>query len=103
MSWSWVSPTSRTPAPAASRRRESPALDIIHLLQEKGARVFYHDPHIPSFSHDGFAMTSVKTLDLTLTEADCVVIVTNHAAYDWDTVRSKAKVIVDTHNPLRRH
>ena len=86
--------------PNTSDLRESPALDIIHLLREKGARVFYHDPHIPSFSHDGFSMTSVETLDLTLAEVDCVVIVTDHAAYDWGTVCDTAKVIVDTRNAL---
>jgi UDP-N-acetyl-D-glucosamine dehydrogenase len=88
--------------PDTSDLRESPALDIIHLLQGKGARVLYHDPHIPSFSHDGLAMTSVAALELTLAEADCVVIVTDHAAYNWDEVRSKAKVIVDTRNALRK-
>ena len=87
--------------PDTSDLRESPALDIIHLLQEKGARVLYHDPHIPSFNHDGFSMTSVEHPGPTMTEVDCVIIATDHAAYDWDEVRSKAKVIVDTRNALR--
>jgi UDP-N-acetyl-D-glucosamine dehydrogenase len=88
--------------PNTTDLRESPALDIIHLLQEKGARVLYHDPYIPSFSHDGIEMTSVDALELTLAEADCVVIVTDHSAYNWDVVRSKTKTIVDTRNALRR-
>ena len=72
-------------------------------MLEKGARVFYHDPHIPSFSHDGFLMTSVKKhkLGLALVVADCVVVATDHAAYDWEDVRSRAKVIIDTRNALR--
>ena len=39
--------------------RESPALDIIHLLQEKGAVVYYHDPHVPAFDHDGLTLTCI--------------------------------------------
>ena len=43
--------------------RESPALDVIHLLQQKGALVEYHDPYVPHFKHDGWEMSSVKGLD----------------------------------------
>ena len=80
--------------------RESPALDIIHLLQEKGAHVDYHDPHVPQFQHDGMAMTSAPDLDAALAEADCVVIVTDHSGYDWDAVREQAQLVVDTRNVL---
>ena len=51
-----------------SDMRESPALDIIHLLEEKGAEVQYHDPHVPAFNHDGMAMTSVDDLEAVLTQ-----------------------------------
>jgi len=80
--------------------RESPALDIIHLLQEKGAHVDYHDPHVPQFQHDGMAMASALDLDAALAEADCVVIVTDHSGYDWDAVRKQAQLVVDTRNVL---
>ena len=76
--------------------RESPALDIIHLLEQKGAHVVYHDPHVPAFEHDGMAMRSVTDLATTLAAADCVVIATDHAAYDWASVRQAARLLVDT-------
>ena len=82
--------------------RESPALDIIHLLQEKGAVVYYHDPHVPAFDHDGLTMTCVSDLDAALQAADCVVVVTDHATYDWEAVARQARLVVDTRNVLRR-
>lgn len=78
--------------------RESPAIDIILLLEEMGARVSYHDPHVPSFSHDGLEMVSVEDLDAALAEADCAVIVTDHSAYDWPRVHRQAAVVVDARN-----
>lgn len=80
--------------------RESPALDIIHLLEEKGAQVAYHDPFVPSFSHNGRATACVGDLDAALAQADCVVVVTDHSAYDWDAVRHGAALVVDTRNAL---
>lgn len=82
--------------------RESPSLDILMLLKEKGARVSYHDPHVPSFKHDGFEMTCVPDLDAALYEADCVLIATDHTAYDWDDISLKARVLVDTRAALRQ-
>ena len=79
-----------------SDMRESPALDIIHLLREKGAEVSYHDPHVPTFSHDGMAMTSITDLHAALDGADCVVIATDHALYDWNLVRQSAQLLIDT-------
>jgi UDP-N-acetyl-D-glucosamine dehydrogenase len=88
--------------PNTSDIRESPALDILHLLKEKGAEVSYHDPLVPSFDYDGFAMTAVADLDTALAEADCVVIVTDHGEYDWTAVRARAQVIVDTRHAVGR-
>jgi UDP-N-acetyl-D-glucosamine dehydrogenase len=76
--------------------RESPALDIIHLLEAKGAYGAYHDPHVPAFQHDGMEMVGVTDLDAALAAADCVVIVTDHDAYDWARVRRSARLLVDT-------
>lgn len=76
--------------------RESPALDIIHLLEEKGAQVHYHDPHVPSFQHEGMEMVSVTDLNVALRMVDCVVIATDHDAYEWDEVVRKAALVVDT-------
>lgn len=81
--------------------RESPALDIIAMLQAKGADVQYHDPHVPSFAEDGFDLTSVSDLNAAVTAADCVVIVTDHSAYDWEDIRERAEVVVDTRGVVR--
>jgi UDP-N-acetyl-D-glucosamine dehydrogenase len=58
--------------------RESPALDVIGLLEQKGAKVSYHDPYIPDLKRDGWDLTSVPDLYEALKNADCVVILTNH-------------------------
>lgn len=80
--------------------RKSPALDVIGLLEKKGAHVSYHDPYIPSFKHEGMEMHSVKDLMAAVKAADCVVIVTNHKVYDYPAILEAAKIIVDTRNAL---
>jgi UDP-N-acetyl-D-glucosamine dehydrogenase len=81
--------------------RESPALDIIHLLQAQGAEIRYHDPHVPCLKLDDYSATSVPLTAVSLQEADCVVIVTNHAAFDWPLIAQHAALIVDTRNALK--
>src|ERR1700733_2193469 len=79
--------------------RESPALDIIHLLGRRGAKVGYSDPYVSSIKSDGIEMKA--TPPSAAVEADCVVIVTDHKSFDYaDLVRS-AKLIVDTRNALK--
>jgi UDP-N-acetyl-D-glucosamine dehydrogenase len=80
--------------------RESPALDVIHLLQQKGAVVSYHDPYIPQFKHDGWGMESVPDLMPAIRSVDVVVIVTNHKAYDYPAILETAAMLVDTRNAL---
>jgi len=80
--------------------RESPSLDVIGLLQQKGAEVSYHDPYIPSLRHEGLHLDSVPDLMAAVREADCVVIVTNHSGYDYDAILNEAKLIIDTRNAL---
>jgi UDP-N-acetyl-D-glucosamine dehydrogenase len=80
--------------------RESPALDVIGLLHQKGARVNYHDPYIPSLNEDGIVFTSVPDLSAAVRTADCVVIVTNHKVYDYAAILENARLIVDTRNAL---
>lgn len=80
--------------------RESPALDIVELLSLKGAAVSYHDPHVPSFRHNGHALTSVTDLALALETADCVVIATDHSIYDWADVTRRAALVIDTRHAL---
>lgn len=81
--------------------RESPALDIIKLLEGQGARVQYHDPFVPEFQEDGRRVASVPLTADTLSAADCVVIVTDHSSIDYDLVRRHARTAVDTRNALR--
>ena len=80
--------------------RESPALDVIHLLKEKGADVVYHDPYIPHFKQDAMEMSSVTDLMAEVTRADCVVIITDHRDYDYRAIFDAAQMIVDTRNAL---
>ncbi|MEP7136426.1 MAG: nucleotide sugar dehydrogenase [Chloroflexota bacterium] len=84
--------------------RESPALDVIGLLQKKGAQVEYHDPYIPHIHHeyDGWQMDSVKDLMQSVREADAVVIVTNHKDYDYKAIVESAKFVFDTRNSTRK-
>ena len=83
--------------------RESPALDIIHLLSEKGAQVSYHDPYIHEIQHEELNLQSILDLDESVKKADCVVIVTNHSNYDYEKIMRNAKLIVDTRNALKTH
>jgi UDP-N-acetyl-D-glucosamine dehydrogenase len=80
--------------------RESPALDMIHILRQKGAVVSYHDPYIPQIKSDGWRLDSVSDLLAETEAADCLVIVTNHKVYDYQALLDKAQVIVDTRNAL---
>ena len=80
--------------------RESPSLDIVHLMIAKGAIVSYHDPHVRTFEDDGMSLTSEPELVPALDGCDCAVIATDHSAYDWDIVRAHACAIVDTRHVL---
>ncbi len=81
--------------------RESPALDVIGLLQKKGAAVSYHDPYIPRLrTHDDIEMVSVPDVMEAVRNADCVVIITNHSSYDYDAILEEARFIFDSRNAL---
>jgi UDP-N-acetyl-D-glucosamine dehydrogenase len=82
--------------------RESPALDVIGLLQKKGAQVEYHDPYIPHIHHeyDGWHMDSIKDVMQGVRGADAVVIVTNHKVYDYNAILEAAKFVFDSRNAL---
>jgi UDP-N-acetyl-D-glucosamine dehydrogenase len=77
--------------------RESPALDIMLLLQRRGALVSYSDPHVPVLKLDGQELTSTDSI----ADADCVVVVTDHSKFDYSGLVEKAKLIVDTRNALK--
>jgi UDP-N-acetyl-D-glucosamine dehydrogenase len=80
--------------------RESPALDIIRLLEGQGARVAYSDPHVPCFSENGREYRSVPLDSQSVAAADCVMIVTDHTAVDYRMIRRNAKLVVDTRNAM---
>jgi UDP-N-acetyl-D-glucosamine dehydrogenase len=80
--------------------RESPALDIIRLLEGQGARVAYSDPHVPCFSENGHEYRSVPLTPQSVAAADCIMIVTDHSAFDYRMVARSARVVVDTRNAM---
>jgi UDP-N-acetyl-D-glucosamine dehydrogenase len=80
--------------------RESPALDIIRLLEGQGARVSYFDPHVAAFSEDGREFRSVPLTPEAVAAADCVMIVTDHTAVDYRMIQRNAQLVVDTCNAL---
>ncbi|HZT36652.1 MAG TPA: nucleotide sugar dehydrogenase [Bryobacteraceae bacterium] len=80
--------------------RESPALDVILLLEKRGARVTYSDPHIPSIRLDARQLNSTDLLPAAA-DADCVVIITDHKAFDYKGLVDSARLIVDTRNALK--
>ena len=78
--------------------RESPALDVIRLLQDQKADVVYHDPHVASFREDGHEHRSIELNDDELRNADAVVIITDHSSIDYQKVVDLSRVVVDTRN-----
>ena len=81
--------------------RESPALDIIHLLTRRGAKVTYSDPFIPSIEVEKHHYESQNEAEM-VAKADCVLLVTDHSATDYTPLVGKAKLIVDTRNALKK-
>jgi UDP-N-acetyl-D-glucosamine dehydrogenase len=82
--------------------RESPALDIIRLLEQQGATVRYHDPYVASFEENGHQMQSVALTEAEVRAADCVMVVTDHAIMDYAMVKRCAAAVVDTRHVMPR-
>jgi UDP-N-acetyl-D-glucosamine dehydrogenase len=80
--------------------RESPALDVMHLLARRHARITYSDPYIPRLAVDGLDLAA-EPPEKVVPLADCVVIITDHAAFDYAAVLEQAQLIVDTRNALK--
>src|SRR5581483_10587928 len=85
--------------------RESPSLKIIELLEGRGSRVDYHDPHVPSIpvtrEHSG--LSGRKSVDLTdelIKQYDAVLIATDHDAVDYGRIGRAAKLVIDTRNTM---
>jgi len=81
--------------------RESPSIDIIHLLKERGAQVHYYDPFIPEIAYEGIEMKSTSWSEDLGTEYDIVVIATDHSGVDYAALLKNSKRIVDTRNALK--
>jgi UDP-N-acetyl-D-glucosamine dehydrogenase len=81
--------------------RESPAVEVIKLLQEDGAEVVYHDPHVPNFRDHGLSMENTPLTDELLEECDLVVVLTDHAGVDYARVIERSKCVLDTRNATR--
>jgi UDP-N-acetyl-D-glucosamine dehydrogenase len=79
--------------------RESPALDVMLLLKRRGAVLSYSDPYVPGLRVDGMDLESAP--EESVTAADCVVIVTDHSAFDYQALVRRACLVVDTRNALK--
>jgi UDP-N-acetyl-D-glucosamine dehydrogenase len=80
--------------------RESPAIDIVHLLRERGATVSYSDPYVPVFRVDREELYSQDPISAS-EKADCVVIITNHTSVDYASIVERSRLIFDTRNALK--
>jgi UDP-N-acetyl-D-glucosamine dehydrogenase len=85
--------------------RESPALEIMEILQDKGAQLHYHDPYIPKLhkmrKHDFSYMSSTPLTESTLSSFDAVLIATDHSGIDYQWIVQNAQVVVDSRNATR--
>ena len=81
--------------------RESPALDVIHLLMHRGAHVTYSDSHVPTLRIDGAQLFAAPLMS-SLENADCAVIVTDHSDIDYAGLVDRSPLIIDTRNALRK-
>jgi UDP-N-acetyl-D-glucosamine dehydrogenase len=86
--------------------RESPSFVLMDLLRARGARVSYNDPHIPRLPkmrrHEVPDLTSVALTAETLAAQDCVLVATDHSAYDYDFIVRHSRLVVDTRNATRQ-
>ena len=81
--------------------RESPAIDIALLLQERGARLSYSDPHVPRLSEKSIVLDAAAPEEALAAGIDCAVITTNHRDFDYAEIARRSPVVVDTRNALK--
>jgi UDP-N-acetyl-D-glucosamine dehydrogenase len=81
--------------------RESPALDVMRLLSEKGAVLSYNDPFVPSMRLNGKILNSVELSPEEIASQDCLVILTDHSSYDFRDIIASAKLVIDTRNATK--
>ena len=81
--------------------RESPALDIVCLLESDGAKVDYSDPYVSCLRVDGFVKKSIQLTPETVKQYDLVVLVTDHSCFDYEMIQRSANLIFDTRNSFK--
>jgi len=81
--------------------RESPALDVMRLLSDKGAILSYNDPLVPTLRLGGSVLNSIEASRAEIAKHDCVVILTDHSVYDIPMIVDAAKLVVDTRNSTK--
>jgi UDP-N-acetyl-D-glucosamine dehydrogenase len=85
--------------------RESPGFELMEMLLKKGAQVTYNDPHIPKLPrmrhYPGLQMSSSELTPEFIASQDCLLIATDHTAYDWSKIEPHAKLIIDTRNATK--
>ncbi|MGE5624353.1 MAG: nucleotide sugar dehydrogenase [Bacillota bacterium] len=84
--------------PGVGDVRESPALEVIDQLRQKGADVSYADPHVPTVAFNGTRLTAVAADDERIRSSDCVLILTDHREFDYRHIADAASLVVDTRN-----
>jgi UDP-N-acetyl-D-glucosamine dehydrogenase len=84
--------------------RESPGVELLHLLSQKGAEISYNDPHIPRLNdtRHGLRLESQPLTETFLAGHDCVLIAADHSAYDWSWIVAHSSLVVDTRNATCR-
>ena len=81
--------------------RESPALDVMRMLSEKGADLTYNDPYVPMLRVGKKTLESIKLSSETIGKQDCVIILTDHSEYDFKLITATARLLIDTRNATK--
>jgi UDP-N-acetyl-D-glucosamine dehydrogenase len=81
--------------------RESPALDVMRMLIEKGAILSYNDPFVSTLKMNGDTLTSVELTSANIESQDCIIILTDHSNYDFRRITAESRLVVDTRNATK--
>ena len=81
--------------------RESPALEVLHGLYEKGAFVYYSDPYVPSLEIGNRTLKSTATTPEILQSMDCVLVLTDHSTFDYEMIAANSFLVLDKRNALK--
>ena len=87
--------------PNVQDTRESPAIEIIQLLESKGAKVSYCDPHVPVLKADGLEMESRELTPKLLKDSDCALIITHHKKFDYPSIVKNSRLVFDARNATK--